>query len=355
MNAVPESNQSICVVAVGAYTAVGATAPAAAAAVRAGIAGFSEHPYLLSRDGEPLVVARAPKIDDDPTGLERLLRLAIPAAREALAAIDPHPRERAATYLILGLPVDRPGKPAGLNEQLANGLRAKLGIAGAEVIPCGHAAGLLALEAARRRLHSGQSAFCLVGGVDSYLDADTLEWLDDCEQIHGGDNAWGFIPGEAAGFCLLALADVAQRYELSASTRVTGIASSREKNLIKTESVCLGRGLTEAFEQVLVALPSEDDKVAQVICDMNGEPYRADEYGFTLLRTGNRFIDATRFTAPADCWGDVGAASGPLFINLAVAAALRGYAPGRHTLVWTSSEGGERSALLLQSEIAPRG
>jgi len=88
-----------------------------------------------------------------------------------------------------------------------------------------------------------------------------------------------------------------------------------------------------------------------VLCDQNGEAYRADEYGFSLTRTHRFFVDGSDFTAPADCWGDVGAASGPLFLMLAAAAAQKGYARGRWTLAWTSAEGGERSAALVHAEI----
>ena len=80
---------------------------------------------------------------------------------------------------------------------------------------------------------------------------------------------------------------------------------------------------------------------------MNGEPYRADEFGFTALRTKEGFESASDFVAPADCWGDVGAAGGLLHLMLACAAAHKGYANGPLALVWASAEAGERAAALL--------
>jgi 3-oxoacyl-[acyl-carrier-protein] synthase-1 len=50
----------------------------------------------------------------------------------------------------------------------------------------------------------------------------------------------------------------------------------------------------------------------------------------------------------------VGAASGPLFVALAAAAAERGYARGPHHLVFASSESGERAAVLLQLDVKSR-
>lgn len=85
------------------------------------------------------------------------------------------------------------------------------------------------------------------------------------------------------------------------------------------------------------------------ICDINGEPYRADEYGFAMMRSANKFDGQADFETPASCWGDVGAASGPLFLVLSALAHHKGYSPGSSTLLWTSSRGGLRSAALVQS------
>ena len=58
--------------------------------------------------------------------------------------------------------------------------------------------------------------------------------------------------------------------------------------------------------------------------------------------------DAAAFEAPADCWGDVGAASGPLYISLVVEAEARGYSRGPLSLVWASSVAGQRAAATLR-------
>ena len=60
------------------------------------------------------------------------------------------------------------------------------------------------------------------------------------------------------------------------------------------------------------------------------------------------FKNAAAFEAPADCWGDVGAASGPLYVSLVAAAEERGYAKGPLSLIWASSEGGRRAAAILK-------
>ena len=134
-----------------------------------------------------------------------------------------------------------------------------------------------------------------------------------------------------------------------------GVATAQEKNLIKTEEVCLGHGLTGAFNGALQKLPSSDTKVDQVICDMNGEAYRADEYGFTIVRTSQRFVAAGDFRLRPIAGAMWGAASGPLFLTLASMAGQKGYAKGPLSLLWTSSEGGERAAALIQVDCQSKG
>jgi 3-oxoacyl-[acyl-carrier-protein] synthase-1 len=209
----------------------------------------------------------------------------------------------------------------------------------------------MAIEGARALLQRDEADLCLAGGVDSYLETETLEWIEDSHQLHSLDNSWGFVPGEAAGFCLLASPRAARALKGGVLARLIGVATAREENRIKTETICLGRGLTQALHQALEALPTEA-LVDQVICDLNGEPYRANELAFTMTRLARRFASPGEFLAPADCWGDVGAASGPLFAALAVAAGARGYGRGPRNLLWASSEGGQRCAALLQVEAA---
>jgi 3-oxoacyl-[acyl-carrier-protein] synthase-1 len=176
---------------------------------------------------------------------------------------------------------------------------------------------------------------------------ETLEWLEETEQLHGAgrrNNAWGFVPGEGAG-AVLALG-ARQTRRLTPLSQLLGVGIGREENLIGSGRVCLGDGLTTAFEAALAQRPPALP-VTDTYCDLNGEPYRSDEFGFAVTRTREHFVAASDFTAPADCWGDVGAASGPLGIVLATVALKKRYAKGNLALIWASSASGERSAVLL--------
>jgi 3-oxoacyl-[acyl-carrier-protein] synthase-1 len=309
---------------------------------------------MIDQNGDSIVVARAPYLSNDVVGAERFIELALPAAREALEPISGLAQETLPLPLIVGLPAPRLGLPPELESKLLVHLMDvtsnRCRISETRMIPTGHSAGLMAIEAGCQKIQSGSTEFCLAGGVDSYLDIDTLEWVEHCDQLHTTSNAWGFVPGEAAGFSLLCSSEAAKRYGLTILGQLVAIANAHEENRIKTETVCIGQGLSQVVRQLLQSLPS-NTLIDHTICDQNGEPYRADEFGFMLARTSASFVDASDFLAPADCWGDVGAASGPLFVILAAAAAWKRYAKGPHTLLWTSSEGGERTAAIMYADV----
>jgi 3-oxoacyl-[acyl-carrier-protein] synthase-1 len=345
------NGEPVYVVGLGASTAVGRDALSSAAAVRAGISGFTQHPYMIDTAGEPMRAAIAPWLDIALSGTERFETLLLPAIDQALVPVPDRQTHTLRVALSLGLPSPRPGLPSDLQDGLTRALRNEVRqrFAAVATFPNGHAAGLLALDAAVTKLSQGEFDVCVVAAVDSYIQAETLEWLEEWDQLHGAgplNNAWGFIPGEGAGALLLMRHQVAERLSIAPLTRVLGVGTAFEPNRIKTETVCIGEGLTDAFRGALASLP-EGIRVTDVYCDMNGEPYRADEYGFTCLRTKEAFEAASDFVAPADCWGDVGAAGAPLHLMLAAIAGAKGYANGKVALVWASAEAGDRSAALF--------
>ena len=80
-------SESVVVVALGASTPVGRDAWSSAAAVRAGISGFGQHPYMIDTAGEPMRVAMAPWLDIGLSGVERLGALLFPAIDQALEPV----------------------------------------------------------------------------------------------------------------------------------------------------------------------------------------------------------------------------------------------------------------------------
>lgn len=344
-------NELVFITGMGANTAVGRSAWASAAAVRAGISGFTQHPYMIDTAGEPMRAAIAPWLDIGVTGADRLEALLFPAIDEAMSALPTPPADALRWAIALALPSPRPGLAQDIEAELTSRLtrRYRSVFGSVAIFAAGHAAGLLALEAACAKLQEGALDACVVAGVDSWMEPETLEWLEQCDQLHGAgplNNAWGFIPGEAGAALLVVGERAARALGLEPLAAVVGVGSAHEPKRIKTETVCIGEGLTQAFRAALEALPA-GSTVTDIYCDMNGEPYRADEFGFTALRTKEHFESASDFVAPADCWGDVSAAGGVLHLILACAAGFKGYAKGRFAFAWASAEMGERAAALL--------
>ena len=185
---------SVGIVATGARTPLGLQAAPAAAAVRARISSLGEHPFMIDRVGDSMPGALDHRLDPVMMGPERLLALPETALREACAPLTSDaraPRLRLPVYL--GLPELRPG----FTEHDATAVRS--GVAGFEGLPIeisevnvsteGHAAGLSVLAIATERIQQGAFEACLVGGVDSYFQPDTMEWLDENRQLVGDGTA----------------------------------------------------------------------------------------------------------------------------------------------------------------------
>ena len=347
------AGDAICIVGAGAQTPVGRYLLAAAAAVRCGISAYAEHPFMVDRHGEPMVVARADWLGDDLLPADRIAALAVGAAQEALHPLATHPVSlRKQMRVHVALSTENLPEPAQ-RQLVLDHLTAATGFGATqmpiEAVADGHAGGLLALEHAVSQLRRGEAQLCLVGGADSWLHPERLEAVDRSGRLHSVNYSWGFTPGEGAGFCLVTTAPTALRLRLNPLAQLLAVATAQETKLMGTQTVCIGEGLTAAFRGVLDA----QNRVTHSYCDFNGETYRADEYGFTVCRTRQGFEDAGSFTAAAECWGDVGAASGTLALTLPLAAWARGYAKGPVNLVWSSSASQPLRAAALVKQLNP--
>lgn len=341
---------SIYIVGTGAQTPVGRSALAAAAAVRCNIAAFSEHPFMIDKHGEPIVVARAKWLDEDLPLTERIVTLAVDAAGEALRPLAGQ-FSTLRRQMGIHLALSAENLPDDIQRQnVLNRFAAGLGLtttdAPIEPVIDGHAGGLLALENACRQLRHGDASLCLVGGADSWLDPARLDAIDVAGRLHSRNHSWGFIPGEGAGFCLITTGAAARRVGLTPLAELLAVATAHETKFMGTKTVCIGEGLTAAFRAVL----DPTQRVSHSYCDFNGETYRADEYGFAICRTSDCFENPGSFTAAAECWGDAGAASSLLALTLPVAAGALGYAKGAVNFVWSSSARGPlRGAALVNA------
>lgn len=343
----------LIVLAAGARAPLGLRAAPIAAAFRAGINRLGEHPTFVDRDGDPVPTALDLELAPDLEHSARLCAFVETALWEICSQV-PRPAAPPTVRLFLALPEFRPGFTPSDARRIRSHLAAlanlPFSLRSVELFPLGHAGGAVALSAAARAVAAGEE-WCLVGGVESYLHPDTLDWLESHDQLAGTGVRSAFVPGEGAAVLLVARAPWPP--SLPGQAWITGIGVATEAALIKTEARCIGLGLTRAIEDACSQLPA-GHRIGDLVCDLNGERYRSQEWGFTCLRIAHYLDDAASYRAPAGSWGDMGAASIPLFTVLACQAAARGYAPGPYSLVWAGSEGGQRGALLIQNAVTPR-
>ncbi|MCU0634550.1 MAG: hypothetical protein MUE41_06735 [Gemmatimonadaceae bacterium] len=344
-------HETVYMVGAGIASPVGRSLVASATAVRAGLSGYAEHPFMLDQQCEPMNVARAPWLAAELPLAERLVALGRDATRDAMhaftdGALLPH---GFAIHVAIALPTD--AMPRTAAEDAANTIarsgltRSDAARVTAVTLVAGAApAAVRAFAVVRDELLAGRCELALVVGVDSWLVPERLEALDRSGQLHSPTMPWGFTPGEGAGTCVLARGDTIRLRGWDAGAAIEKVACAVEPNPVGSGRVCLGDGVTA----VVGAVVNPDRPIGRIVCDLNGEPVRAEEWGFASMRMREGFVDVTRFIAPACAWGDVGTASAPMLAALALAEWHLSDDAVERTLVWTS--GGhdpQRGALVL--------
>jgi 3-oxoacyl-[acyl-carrier-protein] synthase-1 len=159
------------------------------------------------------------------------------------------------------------------------------------------------------------------------------------------NNLDGFIPGEGAAFVLLAKRAAAHAANLNALATIRGGGRSFESGHLGSEQPYQGNGLADAVQQ-LVGAASGHLPVREVYSSMNGESYWAKEWGVAFLRSRPAFAESHGMHHPADCYGDTGAAAGPLMVGLAALGVAGAYRAST-VMIYASSDSGERAAMLI--------
>ncbi|MFY2563419.1 beta-ketoacyl synthase N-terminal-like domain-containing protein [Corallococcus terminator] len=362
-------NGKLAITALGMVSSIGDGVVSSCAASRAGVARISalEDVQLWDSEQHELEPARGhsiPWVTEGFSGLARLTTLASQALLDLLPHTGLHAKSRCA--LVLAAPSDfywqrfeeREELPSGhtsRREQLQHGLLQK--ILAATPLPApfreqslffGEAGFLQGLHHAARQLDSGEVDSCIIGGVDSLVEPRHAEALDALGLLKGPDNPVGFLPGESAGFILLERAETALRR----GARILAILDSAHGHaepfhrLSRTPS--LGLSLAKCIRDTLEPLPDHGEAPRLVIATLNGDAYRANDWGHALVRLrADKVLNHSREWYPAATFGELGAASGAAGICMGVRGLERGYVPEEKVLLWVSGDDGSRGALHL--------
>jgi 3-oxoacyl-[acyl-carrier-protein] synthase-1 len=358
------------VTAVEAVTPLGFDAEQTCAAIRAGANRFTDHPFHISmvsdpetEEGEPLVASLLSELDPDLEGRERLLELAIPAFKNLLAKVGFKRAELPKGGLLISLPVSLPGREGG--SDFISELTNRLGIKSLKVKKAchlGHTGMVSCILEASKLLSTGEIDFCIVAGIESYHDTEILETLDEAYRLKSARAVDGFIPGEGAVLLLLETAAKATARKARPLVILSCIGMGKEPRNYASDLLSSGAGLSQALLPALAkttnqtkvstasnaTIPTDVNHQGRwILCDINGESYRAAEWGIVRTRLGEKLDPIAALTHPADCLGDTGAASAGILIMYAMHAFARGYAPNSEALIWNASEDGARSALII--------
>lgn len=351
------AQEEVAIVGIGMMTAVGLSAAETAASVRAGTSRFTQIEWRDHRferfkvaevleDGLPDLSERLATESSLTWREQRLLRLAQMPLVEATKPLN-SPAKRPG--LVLALPDTQtklPLDPGLFLKRLAIQAEGAFDLATSEAACTGRAGGVLAIGKAVEKIRAGQANFMLAGGIDCYVDLYVLATLDFEERIKSSKHLDGFIPGEGAGFVLLAGRSAAEKAGLPIMAILSPTAEAFEEGHLGSEKPYKGEGLAKAFEKAFLDA-GRKEPVREVYSSMNGESHWGKEWGVAFLRNKAAFDPAHGMHHPADSFGDTGAACGPLLTGLAALGMMRQYRRSP-CLVYGSSDGGQRAALSLR-------
>jgi 3-oxoacyl-[acyl-carrier-protein] synthase-1 len=189
----------------------------------------------------------------------------------------------------------------------------------------------------------------VVCGVDSYINASSLLWLDQHSRLKTAMNSNGVIPGEAAA-CVLVERTEAEPKQVCVA-RLVGLGFAQEKAPILSEDPLLGLGLAEAARNALGEAQLPMHEIDYRLSDVTGESYGFKEQALML----SRLLKVRRESLPvwhcADSIGETGAAAGVCQLVIAVHAWRKPYAPGKRAICCTSAVPGHRAVAVLEREV----
>jgi 3-oxoacyl-[acyl-carrier-protein] synthase-1 len=327
-----------CIAQTGVVCSIGVGTAQLSASFRAGLSGFAQSP-IVRKSGQPITMALVPDdvLDALPSAFEtetlsdrerRMLRLGGTALRQIAGS------QLKRCPLFLALPANEPAYANAIRATFVDQLALQAGVEfdanASRCFELGRAGGLFALRAGVAAIAEGHTQV-LVGGIDTYLDLRVLAGLVTERRLLGPDIKEGFAAGEAAAFLLLTRAKSGDSH-----TVAQAIGTAEDAGHRYSEQPALGEGLSAALDDALAKYGVEAP-VRTCFSGLNGENFGSKEWGVARLRHSALFDPALVFEHPADCFGDVGAAMGPLLIALADETMKSEARPGP-MLVWASSD-----------------
>lgn len=349
----------------GAVSAVGRGAAATCAAIRAQVSRPRKVHSFRVLDGEhqvtvPLTAYPVRGFTEGFHGVGRWLRLARGALADLLKTSALPGRDDLRFWKETALWAVAPeaeaplfavpeADPADLRRSLLNPLCAGFGLPVDEerfvVIRRGHAGMAEAVTEGLRQLARGDVQRLLIIAVDSYLEPAVLKQLAAANRLKTGERPIGLMPGEAGLCLLLEQPSSAQKRSARVHAQVTAAATGTDPNALSTGRPNTGQELASCIAQVLTRSAPDAPFDCDVYSDLNGEPWRAREWGGAVVRLHPR-LAVRKLHLPCSQVGDTGAASGALGVCMA-AQGMERPGPPLPALVISSSARGDVGCVCL--------
>lgn len=329
----------------GLISPLGTNIPMVSAAINASVSAF-EQSEIIGRAHEPYRFAGIPDASiaqvTPPAKFSarklRILKLGVSALQNAIA-VSPI-LQKYPLPLLLCLPEPYPNKNDQFDLDFVTELVAQakcpIDLQESRIFAMGHSGGCYALSYAFKLLAQTTLPAVLLGGIDSYKDPLLLALLENDGRLLRNDHSIGFIPGEAACFMLVMKKEWAQQHNLPVAGAATQPGVAEEPGHAAKVPM-LGQGLSAAVGAAL----ANKQPFKHIYSSLNGEPQLAKEIGIALIRN-NLAKAVTAHHHPADCWGDIGAATAPFLMALAI------HQIKNHSLIITASDSGFRGAVRVQ-------
>lgn len=337
-------------------TPLGYNSEMTAASVRGGISRLVEAIEYYDTEGNPIIFSSVESMYDHANEVVRIEEIAHNCLSSLLQGYFRNDSyvKREINLLIGVSSLSRPGpRYEGLNDKIAYNLlelskrwSKKTTL---KVIASGECSSINCIEIAGKLLEVNPNAMCIIGGIDSLLAFDTLDWFEQAERLKSetfGRNQ-GIIPSEGVGFLIVESKHSALLQKKQVLAELKGIGLSKEPAPFLSDKPSRGEGLSEAIRIALSKTGCAPGNINHVIGNLNGEYYRSKEWGLAEIRCFGNSNGSRKLWHPADCMGSVGAASGVILINLAIQALYRGWMDG-NVMIFCSDDGNDRGTVMLE-------
>jgi uncharacterized protein (TIGR02270 family) len=208
---------------------------------------------------------------------------------------------------------------------------------------------LLALDAAHQALRQGQLDRCIVGGIDSLVEPSRLQALKTLGLLKVPGQPSRMLPGEAAALLVLERHGDARQRGAPVLALCEGIRAPACHGGAWSGAAKAGRTLAERITETLTSLVDEGRHTGRIIGGLNGHDRRAYAWGHALPILKPYVLGQLPLWSPAESFGELGAAAGPVAVCVAVRDFARGLTASPHSLVWLMDDEGNPGSFYVRA------